>query len=262
MRCLWTIRGASVPMRSQPLDPNQPTIICLQAGNANTGAFDPVGEICAVAHKAGAWVHVDGAFGLWASAAPGRKHLTRGLDEADSWSTDAHKWLNVSYDSGLAFVRDAAALRDAMSVSAPYLAQDDVREPSYFTPETSRRARGVEVWAALRSLGREGIADLIERTCGYAAQFADGLRAGGYTVHNDVVLNQVLVSFGDAETTKRVIAALQEDGTCWCGGRLWQGHEVMRISVSSWVTTEEDVARSLATMLRIAAEVRCAVTVP
>jgi glutamate/tyrosine decarboxylase-like PLP-dependent enzyme len=236
-----------------PLD-RQPTIICLQAGNANTGAFDPADAIIPRAHEAGAWVHVDGAFGLWAAAAPARRHLVHGLNAADSWATDAHKWLNVSYDSGLAFVRDAEALRGAMSVSAPYLAQDEVREPSFFTPETSRRARGVEVWAALRSLGRAGLADLIERTCHYATQFADGLRAAGYTVLNDVVLNQVLVSFGDAATTQRVIAALQADGTCWCGGRNWQGHEVMRISVSSWATTEEDVACSLAAMLRIAAQ--------
>jgi glutamate/tyrosine decarboxylase-like PLP-dependent enzyme len=238
-----------------PLD-RQPTIICLQAGNANTGAFDPVGEICTLAHDAGAWVHVDGAFGLWATASPNRRHLAQGVNMADSWATDAHKWLNVSYDSGLAFVRDAEALRAAMSVSAPYLSQDEVREPSFFTPETSRRARGVEVWAALRSLGRQGLADLIERTCRYATQFADGLRAGGYTILNDVVLNQVLVSFGDAHTTQRVIAAIQEDGTCWCGGRNWQGHEVMRISVSSWATTEEDVERSLAAMLRIANQER------
>lgn len=245
------IRADALP----PLD-WQPTIICLQAGNANTGAFDPADAICPLAHEAGAWVHVDGAFGLWAAAAPTRKHLVHGLNEADSWATDAHKWLNVSYDSGLAFVRDAEALRAAMSVSAPYLSQDEVREPSFFTPETSRRARGVEVWAALRSLGRAGLADLIERTCHYATQFADCLRAAGYAVLNDVVLNQVLVSFGDAESTQRVIAALQADGTCWCGGRNWQGHEVMRISVSSWATTEEDVARSLATMLRIAAQER------
>lgn len=245
------IRATALP----PLD-RQPTIVCLQAGNANTGAFDPADAIVPLAHEAGAWVHVDGAFGLWAAAAPARRYLTRGLNAADSWATDAHKWLNVSYDSGLAFVRDAEALRAAMSVDVPFLSQDAVREPSLFTPETSRRARGVEVWAALRSLGRAGLADLIERTCHYATLFADGLRAGGYTVLNDVALNQVLVSFGDAETTQRVIAALQADGTCWCGGRNWQGHEVMRISVSSWATTEEDVARSLATMLRIAAEER------
>jgi glutamate/tyrosine decarboxylase-like PLP-dependent enzyme len=233
-----------------------PTIVCLQAGNANTGAFDPADVIIPLAHDAGAWVHVDGAFGLWAAAAPTRSYLTRGLSEADSWATDAHKWLNVSYDSGLAFVRDEGALLGAMSVDAPYLAQDGMREPSFHTPETSRRSRGVEVWAALRSLGRQGLADLIERTCGYARQFADGLRAAGYTVQNDVVLNQALVSFGDAATTRRVIAALQEDGTCWCGGRNWQGHEVMRISVSSWATTEEDVERSLAAMLRVAVRER------
>src|SRR6266508_2532771 len=231
-----------------------PAIICLQAGNINTGAFDPFVEVCARARDAGAWVHVDGAFGLWAAAAPARAFLTTGMTYADSWATDAHKWLNVPYDSGLAFVRDAAALRAAMAVTAEYLPTvSDQRNPSDYTPELSRRARGVEVWAALRSLGRAGLADLIERTCRHARRFAEGLAAAGYQVLNDVVLNQVLVSFGDAETTNRVIAAIQADGTCWCGGTIWQGQTAMRISVSSWATTEEDVERSLAVMLRIAA---------
>jgi glutamate/tyrosine decarboxylase-like PLP-dependent enzyme len=231
------------------------TIVCIQAGNVNTGAFDPAEEICAAARAAGAWVHVDGAFGMWAAAAPDRAHLVAGLENADSWATDAHKWLNVPYDSGLVFVRDASALKASLSASAAYLVQDEDRIPYHYTPEFSRRARGVEIWAALRSLGREGVADLIERTCQYATQFAQGLAAAGYQILNDVVSNQVLVSFGDAETTRRVIAGIQADGTCWCGGTVWQGHTAMRISVSSWATTETDVEHSLEAMLRVADEV-------
>lgn len=233
-----------------------PTIVCVQAGNVNTGAFDPIDEICARAHSGGAWVHVDGAFGLWAAAAPNRAHLTHGISGADSWATDAHKWLNVPYDSGLAFVRDSENLRGAMSLTAAYLPQGSEREPSQFTPELSRRARGVEVWAALRSLGRSGLANLVEGNCRSASRFAEGLSAAGCQILNDVVLNQVLASFGDAETTRRVIAGIQSDGTCWCGGTVWQGQTAMRISVSSWATTDEDVDRSLEAMLRVASEIR------
>jgi len=228
-----------------------PTIMCLQIGNVNSGACDPVDEMCAIAHDAGAWVHVDGAFGLWLAAAPERAHLVRGVANADSWATDAHKWLNVPYDSGLVICRRPGHLRAAMSVSAAYLEQQDVRgEPYQYTPEMSRRARGVEVWAALRALGRTGVADLIERSCRYATRFAEGLRSAGYQVLNEVVSNQVLVAFGDADTTRQVIAAIQAEGICWCGGTVWQGQAAMRISVSSWATTEEDVERSLAAMLR------------
>ena len=230
-----------------------PTIICMQSGNINTGAMDPAVEICAAAREAGAWVHVDGAFGMWAAAAPERAHLVAGVADADSWATDAHKWLNVPYDSGLAFVRDPEHLRGAMALSAAYLPFGGQREPSEYTPELSRRARGIEVWAALRSLGRTGLADLIERTCRFATRFAEGLGSAGYAVLNDVVLNQVLVSFGDEETTDRVIAGVQMDGTCWCGGTTWQSQRAMRISVSSWATTDEDVERSLDAMLRVAA---------
>jgi glutamate/tyrosine decarboxylase-like PLP-dependent enzyme len=231
-----------------------PTIVCVQAGNVNTGAFDPIQEVCRIAHAAGAWVHVDGAFGLWAAVAPSRAHLVAAIEEADSWATDAHKWLNVPYDSGLAFVRDPEALRAAMAITAEYLPTlSEHRNPSDYTPELSRRARGVEVWAALRALGRSGLADMIERACRQARRFAEGLEAGGCRVLNEVVLNQVLVTFGDAATTERVIADLQADGTCWCGGTVWQGQTAMRISVSSWATTEEDVERCLETMLRIAA---------
>ncbi len=230
-----------------------PTIVCTQAGNINTGAFDPIGEICAALRPAGAWVHVDGAFGLWAAAAADYRHLAAGIERADSWATDAHKWLNVPYDSGIAFVRDAAALKAAMSITAAYLTtESEFRNPSDFTPELSRRARGVDVWAALRSLGRHGVDDLIARCCRLAQRFADGFREAGFEVLNDVVLNQVLVSFGDEEMTRRIIGEIQSDGTCWCGATVWQQKTAMRISVCNWSTTEADVDRSLEAMLRIA----------
>jgi glutamate/tyrosine decarboxylase-like PLP-dependent enzyme len=228
------------------------TIVCLQAGNVNTGAFDPIAEICERAREQNAWVHVDGAFGLWAAAAPARAHLVRGVENADSWATDCHKWLNVPYDSGLVLTRHEGALRAALSVGAAYLAQGEARIPYQYTPDFSRRARGVEVWAALRQLGRAGLKDLIERTCRLAETFATGLSRAGHRILNDVVLNQVLVSFGSAEHTREVIARVQSDGTCWCGGTIWQGHTAMRISVSSWATTEADVDRSLAAILRAA----------
>ncbi|MBL8162994.1 MAG: aspartate aminotransferase family protein [Anaerolineae bacterium] len=243
-------------MRADALPPlDSHTIVCIQAGNVNTGAIDPASEIIAQAKAAGAWVHVDGAFGLWAAAAPERADLVDGVGGADSWATDAHKWLNVPYDSGIVFVREPQHLHAAMAVNAAYLVGSETRDPTHYTPDFSRRARGVEVWAALRSLGREGLADLIERTCRQAARFAEGLRNAGYDVLNDVVLNQVLVSFGDAETTRRVIAAIQQDGTCWAGGTVWQGQTALRISVSSWATTDADVEQSLAAMIRAAESV-------
>jgi glutamate/tyrosine decarboxylase-like PLP-dependent enzyme len=242
-------------MRAEKLpDISGPTIVCIQAGNVNTGAFDPAEKICETARESGAWVHVDGAFGLWALASPKHAHLAKGVPDADSWATDGHKWLNVPQDSGIAFVRQAEHLRAAMSATAAYLIEGEGREPYHYTPEMSRRARGIEIWAALRSLGRFGLADLVERTCLYAAQYAEALQAAGYRILNDVVLNQVLVSFGSPELTQRVIARLQEDGTAWFGGTEWQGHVAMRISVSSWATTEEDVRRSLDVILRIARE--------
>jgi len=243
-------QGRMLVTRMPPL--SGPTIVCIQAGNVNTGAFDPAGEICARAHLSGAWVHVDGAFGLWAAASPKYAHLVEGVADADSWATDAHKWLNVPYDSGLAFVRDAAALKSAMSVTAAYLPQGGHREPSQYTPELSRRARGVEIWAALKSLGRAGLADLIERNCRLARLFADALRQGSCEILNEVVLNQVLVSFGDAARTRQVIERVQRDGTCWCGPTDWQGRTAMRISVSSWATRDEDVERSVAAILKAA----------
>jgi glutamate/tyrosine decarboxylase-like PLP-dependent enzyme len=231
-----------------------PTIVCLQAGNVNTGGFDPFTPLIEHAQRGNAWVHVDGAFGLWAKVSPQLKPLAAGLELADSWATDAHKWLNVPYDSGLAFVRDAGALRGAMAVTADYLpVPGSQHNPSEYVPELSRRARGVEVWAALRSLGRSGLQELVERNCRQARRFAEGLKAAGFAILNDVVLNQVLVAFGDADRTRRVIQALQEDGTCWCGVTVWQGHTAMRISVINWSTTDADVELSLAAMLRVAA---------
>jgi glutamate/tyrosine decarboxylase-like PLP-dependent enzyme len=227
-------------------------IVCIQAGNVNTGAFDPAKEICTRAREQGAWVHVDGAFGLWAGLSPRYEHLTQGFALADSWATDAHKWPNVNYDSGIVMVRDGSALREAMTVTAAYLAPGTRREPMHHTPDASRRARGVELWAALKSLGRSGLRALIERTCGLAKRFENGLRAAGFQILNEVVINQLLVSFGDAKTTREVIARIQEEGTCWCGVTEWQGKTAMRISVSSWATTEADVDRSLEAMVRIA----------
>ncbi len=234
-----------------------PTIVCTQAGNVNTGSFDPIDEVCDRAHRSGAWVHVDGAFGLWALTVPALASRTTGIPHADSWATDFHKWLNVPYDSGLALARDADALRAAMAVTAEYLpAASPLRNPSDFTPELSRRARGIEVWAALHALGRKGVRELIERTCRHARRFAEGLQSAGYQILNEVILNQVLVTFGDAERTLRVISGIQKDGTCWCGSTVWQGKTAMRISVSSWATTDEDVEQSLAAMIRIAQTTR------
>ena len=236
---------------------SSPSIVCLQAGNVNTGAFDPFDSVCAAARGDGAWVHIDGAFGLWAGASARRRWLCDGVEQADSWATDAHKWLNVPYDSGLVYVRNGAALRAAMAVAAPYLAVSASQPvPSDFTPELSRRARGVDAWAALRALGRSGVADLIDRCCEHAQRFAQRLSAAGCRVLNEVGLNQVLVSFGSANQTRLVVEAIQAEGTCWCGLTQWQGHTAMRISVSSWATTESDVDRSVDAMLRCLESVR------
>ncbi len=246
-------QGRMIAARLPPLDGR--SIVCLQAGNVNTGAFDPIAEVCERARAQGAWVHVDGAFGLWAAASPSLAHLAQGLGAADSWGTDAHKWLNVPYDSGLVFVRDAQFLRAAMAAGGAYLKQDEPRVPYQYTPDFSRRARGIEVWAALRQLGRAGLADLVERCCAHARRFAAGLGGAGFEVLNEVVLNQVMVSFGTAERTGEVIRRVQEEGSCWCGGTLWQGHVAMRISVSSWATTNADVERSIEAIVRVAREV-------
>jgi glutamate/tyrosine decarboxylase-like PLP-dependent enzyme len=232
------------------------SLVCMQAGNVNTGAFDPAEAICTAARRTQAWVHVDGAFGLWARACPGRADLAAGVDQADSWATDAHKWLNVPYDSGLAFCRQEEHLRAAMSTTAAYLLAGDTREPSNYTPELSRRARGVEIWAALLALGKRGLAEMIERDCRLAGMMAARLAEEGFEVLNDVRLNQILVSFGDADTTKKVTAAVQQDGTAWCGGTVWQGHTAMRISVSSWATTDQDAQQSAEAIIQAARRVR------
>ncbi|HEX6628362.1 MAG TPA: pyridoxal-dependent decarboxylase [Gemmatimonadaceae bacterium] len=232
---------------------NSPSIVCLQAGNVNTGSFDPFNEIIdrARASEHPVWVHIDGAFGIWARVAPERAHLVAGVERADSWATDGHKWLNVPYDCGMAIVRNGDALRKTMAFKADYL-PEEAANPSDYTPEGSRRPRGVDAWAALRTLGRSGLADLVERNCRLAKRFAEAFVAAGYPVLNDVVLNQVLVSFGTPEHTRRVIAAIQEDGTCWCGPTVWHGKTAMRVSVISWLTTEEDVDLSIDTILRLA----------
>lgn len=232
-----------------------PLIVCAQAGNVNSGACDPFEALAAWCAERGAWLHVDGAFGLWAQASALLQPLTAGVWLADSWATDGHKWLNVPYDCGIAVVRDAEALHGAMAFGAPYLPTEARREPFHYGPEASRRARGMEVYAALRSLGRRGLADLIEGGCRHARRFAEGLHQAGHAVLNDVVLNQVVVSFGPAEVDRAVIAAVQAAGQCWCGPTHWQGRDAMRISVSGWATREQDVERSLASILECAAAV-------
>jgi glutamate/tyrosine decarboxylase-like PLP-dependent enzyme len=230
-----------------------PTIVCAQAGNVSTGACDPLAAIVRSAHARGAWVHVDGAFGLWAAAVPELRSQVSGIETADSWATDAHKWLNVPYDSGLAIVADAAPHRAAMSMKASYLQRggDEERIGMDWTPESSRRSRVLPLYALIRSLGRDGIADIVRRNCALARRLADRLsKEPGITILNDVVLNQVLVQFTDNETTKRVIAAIQAEGTCWAGGSWWQNRRVMRVSVSNWSTTEADIDRSAEAMVR------------
>ncbi len=244
-------------MRSDALPSiDDSTLVCVQAGNVNSGAFDPASEICLRAHDAGAWVHVDGAFGLWAAVSPLYSYLLHGAQSADSWAIDCHKWLNVPYDSGIAVVREEEHLRKAMTLSAAYLQTSGWREPGHYAPEASRRARGIDMWAAMRALGRDGLRDLVERNCRQAKIFADGLEGAGFRVLNDVVLNQVLVSFGSDQQTLRVIAEVQSEGTCWCGGTQWHGEAAMRISVSNWATTEEDVQRSLAAIIKSASSIR------
>jgi glutamate/tyrosine decarboxylase-like PLP-dependent enzyme len=247
-------------LRDALAESSGPTIVCAQAGNVNTGAVDPLRAICVAAKEAGAWVHVDGAFGLWAAASPTLRHLTEGIEHADSWATDAHKWLNVPYDSGLVFCAHPAAHRAAMSSHASYLvhSEDRERDEMDWNPEFSRRARGFPVYAALRSLGRSGVADLVDRCCANARRFASALtQEPGVEVLNDVVLNQVLVRFLDPDgdhdaRTRAVVKAVQEDGTCWLGGTNWQGKAAMRISVSNWSTTAEYVDRSVAAILHAA----------
>jgi len=238
-----------------------PTIVCAQAGNVNTGSVDPLDEIADITGGSGAWLHIDGAFGLWAAASPAHRQLVAGADRADSWATDAHKWLNVPYDSGLAFCAHPKAHEAAMGVRASYLVQSDSggpRDEVDWTPEFSRRARGFAIYAAIRSLGRSGIAELVERSCTHARRFAAVLaRSPDIEVLNDVVLNQVLVRFlardGDHDArTRAVIQAVQDDGACWLSGTTWHAMAAMRISVSNWSTTSDDAERSIDAILRAA----------
>jgi glutamate/tyrosine decarboxylase-like PLP-dependent enzyme len=233
---------------------DQPLIVAAQAGNVNTGAFDPVGEIAeALVSHGNTWLHVDGAFGLWARVSPELRHLVNGVERADSWSTDAHKWLNAGYDCGFVAVRDPGAHRASMAASAAYLLRSDQRESWEYVLDSSRRARGFALYAALRSLGRSGVRELVERCCRLARRMADQLADGGAEVLNDVVLNQVLVRFGDDEQTSAVIAAVQAGGVAWMGGTSWHGRAAMRISVSNWSTTEADADASVQAILRAAA---------
>ena len=229
------------------LDDN--TILCLQAGNVNTGGMDS-GKIIEFAKSRGAWVHIDGAFGLWTGASESKKHLTKGYDLADSWATDGHKWLNVPYDSGLVICRKGDHLRKAMSMQGDYLDQSGGRVPYQYTPELSRRARAIDIWAAMRTLGKHGIDDLVTRTCRYAEILSFHLRQEGFQVLNQVETNQVLVSFG--ADTFRVINQIQSDGICWCGGTVWKGKPAMRISISGIKTSENDIKKALEAILRAA----------
>jgi glutamate/tyrosine decarboxylase-like PLP-dependent enzyme len=226
-----------------------PAIVCLQAGNVNSGASDPFGPLIEWAHSQGAWAHVDGAFGLWAAACPEVASEVAGVAGADSWATDAHKWLNTTYDSGIALVRDGQVLYEAMHAGAAYLPASKDRDPMSLSPQASQRARGAEVWAVLAALGRDGVSEMVARHVALAKRFAAGLSEGGAKVLNDVRLNQVVVSFGEASTTDAVVAAVQREGTCWCGPTTWQGQRGMRVSVSNWSTTEADVDRSVAAVL-------------
>lgn len=240
-------------MRSDELpELDEMTLVCMQCGNVNSGSFDPVAEVSAAARRAGAWVHVDAAFGLWVRAVPELRHLAGGLEEVDSISTDAHKWLNVPYDCGLVFVREPQHLAAGMTQRAAYLIESERRDNLTLTPEMSRRARGIEVWAALLSLGKQGLARMVGRHCAFAQRFADGLSDAGFEILNEVVINQVLVSFGDDDTTRRVIAASQREGTMWAGGTVWHGRAAMRISVSGWATSLSDIDRCLSALIRTA----------
>lgn len=256
---LGTDRVLRLPVDAQgAIDPNDlpelvgPAIVCLQAGNVNSGSCDPFVPLVAWAHAQDAWVHVDGAFGLWAQASPARRHLVDGVADADSWATDAHKWLNTPYDAGIVVVRDPRDLTGAFALEAAYLPSSDGRDPLDWGPEFSQRARGVEVWAALASLGRTGVADLVERCCTLAARAAQGFASGGLEVLNDVVLNQVVVAVGDADRTAAVVQAVQDAGVCWVGPTVWRERSAIRFSVSGWRTSAADIDRSVANIVDIA----------
>ena len=237
-----------------PLDGR--TLLILQAGHVSTGAFDPLEPLCAAAKKAGSWVHVDGAFGLWAAASSSHRYLTAGMELADSWSADAHKTLNALYDNGIVFCRERDALRRTMRTTGAYIVTSEERDGMLTTPDMSRRARGIDLWATLKSLGRSGVAELVDRLCGNALLFEEGLRTEGFTLLNRVCFNQVLVCCQTPRLTQATLEGVQASGECWCGGTLWNGEPAIRISVCSHVTTGKDVERSVAAFVKARAAAR------
>lgn len=224
---------------------DEKTLVVIQAGNVNSGAFDPIDDICSMANAAGAWVHIDGAFGLWAASSCTKQHLIKGLDKADSWSVDAHKTLNVPYDCGIVLCKNKEFLISAMQLSGSYIQYSNERDGMLYTPEMSKRARAIELWAVLKFLGRKGVADLVDGLCELAEQFSQKLRSNGFQILNDVVFNQILVSCDTPEKTKTTLKNLQTSGECWCGGTVWQEQPAIRISVCSWATTPEDIDKSV-----------------
>lgn len=245
--------GRIIATRMPPLDSS--CVVCLQAGNVNSGASDSFVDIVPVAKAAGAWVHVDGAFGLWAAASPSKRSLVAGVEYADSWAVDAHKWLNTPYDCGIAICSDNQSVHSVMTTEAPYLTRGGLSEPKDLVPEFSRRARGVEVWATIMELGAQGIATMIERCCSHARRLSAGLTDMGYTVLNEVALNVVVASIGTDEDVVKIAALVQSDGECWFGTTRWNGHMALRLSVCSWATSESDIERTLAAISRITCRV-------
>ncbi|NOX57809.1 MAG: aspartate aminotransferase family protein [Planctomycetes bacterium] len=244
--CPTDEQGRIIPKEMPELGPK--TIVILQAGNINSGSFDPFEEVCRKAKASGAWVHVDGAFGLWARASTSKRHLTRGIEQADSWSVDGHKWLNLPYDSAIYVCREPEAVQDVFGIDATYLMRNAQRQPNNLVPELSRRSRGVEFWAALKTLGKRGVEDLVDRNCAHARRFAQGLEAAGYEVLNDVVLNQVVFACQDEASTQAALSKIQSSGVTWLGPTTWKERLCMRISVSSWATTQDDVEQALSVM--------------
>ncbi len=227
------------------------TLLILQAGNVNSGSFDPIDELCDAANKAGAWVHVDGAFGLWAAASANKKYLTKGIEKADSWSVDGHKTLNTPYDCGIVICKDRKAMITAMQASGDYILYSDQRDGMLYSPDMSRRGRAVELWATLKLLGKGGVEELVDGLCERASQFAKEIKAEGFNVLNDVVFNQVLVTCDSAEETMATLRHLQQSGECWCGSGKWHGIPVIRVSVCSWATTEEDISRTVRAFVKV-----------
>jgi glutamate/tyrosine decarboxylase-like PLP-dependent enzyme len=239
-------QGRMIASKMPPLDDH--SIVLAQAGNVNSGSFDPFNEICDLAKGTGAWVHVDAAFGGWTRVSDDRRYLTNGMDRADSWSFDCHKWLNIPHDSAIAVCRNASTITDMFGVTAPYLVEGALREPNHHTPELSRRARGIEIWAALKHLGKDGLAEIINNTSNHAKRFAWELDALGITIMNDVVINQIVGTFDNEEKLDQFISNVQKSGKTWFGPTIWKGRKAFRISVSSYATSDEDVDIAIKTI--------------